>query len=149
MTFFVHAAASSKHHHHHHQSDDRSEFRCLQKTSETDQRIVVYAFAMHNWLVMRKRSRFCCQLFPVINDKKLQNLSSANSLQRRSLSADLQLHYGLCLALATVDNVFAATAHAPYHVTHRPYGQIFLTYVECLTSLCLITVQLLRSYDAD
>jgi len=58
MTFFVHSAASSKHHHHHHQSDDRSEFRCLQKTSETDQRIVVYAFAMHNWLVTRKRSRF-------------------------------------------------------------------------------------------
>lgn len=60
MTFFVHFTTSSKHHHHHHhhQSDDRIEFRCLQKTSETDQRIVVYAFAMHNWLVMGKNSRF-------------------------------------------------------------------------------------------
>jgi len=55
MTFFIHSATSSKQHHqhhqHHYQSDDRSELRCLQKTSETDQQIVVYAFAMHNWLV--------------------------------------------------------------------------------------------------
>jgi len=60
MTFFVHSSTSSRHHHHHHhhQSDDRSELRCLQKTSETDHEIVVYAFAMHNWLVMGKRFRF-------------------------------------------------------------------------------------------
>jgi len=54
VTFFVHSSSTSKRHHHHHHSDDRSEFRCLQKTAETDQQIVVYAFSMHNWLVMGK-----------------------------------------------------------------------------------------------
>jgi len=50
MALFVRSSASSKHQQHHqHQSNERSEFRCLQRTSETDQHIVVYAFAMHNW----------------------------------------------------------------------------------------------------
>ena len=57
MTFFVHSSSSSKQHHH--QADVRSEFRCLEKTTETDRQLVVYAFAMHNWLVIGKYRVFC------------------------------------------------------------------------------------------
>jgi len=58
MTFHVHF--SSKYHHnqqHNYESEDRSELRCLQTTSETDQQVVVYVFALHNWLVIKDVAR--------------------------------------------------------------------------------------------
>jgi len=46
----------------------------------------------------------------------------------------------------TIDNAFAATAHAPYHVTYA-WGQIFPAYLRSVTPICLFAMQLLWHYD--
>jgi len=45
-----------------------------------------------------------------------------------------------CVLTSLIDIAFAATVHAPYHVTYA-LGKIFPTYLKSLTMICLLNVK--------